>query len=42
MERFANIVYYSEHEVGGHFPAERVPDIWVEDVREFFGSLNRV
>ncbi|RYP31086.1 hypothetical protein DL767_005930 [Monosporascus sp. MG133] len=39
MERIVNVVYVSKHESGGHFPANNVPDLYVEDLREFFGSL---
>ncbi|CAM1510987.1 Fc.00g085000.m01.CDS01 [Cosmosporella sp. VM-42] len=39
MERIVNIVYVAEHEEGGHFPANNVPDLWVQDVRKFFGGL---
>jgi hypothetical protein len=41
MERIVNLVYLSRHESGGHFPAKNVPDIWVQDVQEFFGGLVR-
>ncbi|MFI6325048.1 epoxide hydrolase family protein [Nonomuraea sp. NPDC050556] len=38
-ERGNNIVHWSEFETGGHFAAMEVPDLYVEDVREFFTSL---
>ncbi|WP_164234506.1 epoxide hydrolase family protein [Microbacterium hydrocarbonoxydans] len=33
------IVFWKEHEVGGHFAAMEVPDILVADLREFFAPL---
>jgi pimeloyl-ACP methyl ester carboxylesterase len=30
---------WTEYDVGGHFPAMEVPDVYVTDVREFFGTL---
>jgi len=33
------IVFWKEHEVGGHFAAMEVPDVLVADLREFFGPL---
>lgn len=33
------IVFWKEHEVGGHFAAMEVPDVLVTDIREFFGPL---
>jgi pimeloyl-ACP methyl ester carboxylesterase len=38
-ERENNVVHWSEFERGGHFPAMEVPDLLVDDVREFFRSL---
>lgn len=34
-----NLKFYSKHEHGGHFPAETEPEIWSEDVQDFFGGL---
>ena len=34
-----NIAFWKEHEVGGHFAAMEVPDVLVDDLREFFGPL---
>jgi epoxide hydrolase len=34
-----NIVFWKEHEVGGHFAAMEVSDLLVDDLREFFGPL---
>jgi pimeloyl-ACP methyl ester carboxylesterase len=39
VERFVNLVFLKTHEEGGHFPAEKVPEVWMADVREFFGGL---
>ncbi|KAI0414268.1 alpha/beta-hydrolase [Xylaria grammica] len=39
LQRSVNLVYLSRHETGGHFPAINEPELWVGDVREFFGSL---
>jgi len=33
------IVFWKEHEVGGHFAAMEVPGVLVADLREFFGPL---
>ena len=38
-ERYFNIVRWTELPRGGHFPAMEVPDLFVEDVREFFRPL---
>ncbi|MFI6325966.1 epoxide hydrolase family protein [Nonomuraea sp. NPDC050556] len=38
-ERGNNIVHWSEFDTGGHFAAMEVPDLYVKDVREFFGPL---
>jgi pimeloyl-ACP methyl ester carboxylesterase len=35
-ERAHNIVYWSEFDRGGHFPAMEVPDLLVGDLRKFF------
>jgi pimeloyl-ACP methyl ester carboxylesterase len=40
-ERAHTIVHWSEFERGGHFAALEAPDLFVEDVRAFFGSLAR-
>jgi pimeloyl-ACP methyl ester carboxylesterase len=34
-----NVTRWTEHEVGGHFPAMEVPEILVADVRAFFADL---
>jgi epoxide hydrolase len=34
-----NIVHRSEFDRGGHFAAMEVPDLFVGDIREFFGKL---
>jgi len=34
-----NIVYWAEHEEGGHFAAMEVPNLLVGDLREFFVAL---
>jgi microsomal epoxide hydrolase len=34
-----NIVHWAEMPEGGHFAAMEVPDLFVEDVRGFFGSV---
>ncbi|WP_330254798.1 epoxide hydrolase [Nocardia sp. NBC_00565] len=36
-----NIVHWSEFERGGHFAALEAPDLFVDDVRSFFRSLDR-
>ena len=38
-ERYFNVVHWSELPRGGHFPATEVPDLFVQDVREFFRPL---
>ncbi|VUC31700.1 unnamed protein product [Clonostachys rosea] len=42
IERVSNLHFYEHHEEGGHFPAINIPDIWVGDVRTFFGDLSMV
>jgi len=32
------VIYYKEHDAGGHFPALDCPADFVEDIREFFGQ----
>jgi epoxide hydrolase len=39
-ERDHNVVHWSELEPGGHFFALEQPDLFVADLREFFGGLN--
>ena len=34
-----NIVHWSDFETGGHFAPTEVPDLYVADIRRFFGSL---
>ncbi len=38
-EQANNIVHWSDFERGGHFAALEAPDLLVDDVRAFFGSL---
>ena len=38
-ERYFNIVHWTELPRGGHFPSMEVPDLFVQDVREFFRPL---
>ena len=38
-ERSNNIVHWTEMPRGGHFAASEDPDLLVEDIRKFFGSL---
>ncbi|GAA2815693.1 epoxide hydrolase family protein [Saccharopolyspora taberi] len=40
-ERDNNIVRWTEHDRGGTFPAMEQPDLYVADVRAFFGGLAR-
>ncbi|WP_328470410.1 epoxide hydrolase [Actinoplanes sp. NBC_00393] len=37
--RYPDIRYWAEHERGGHFPALEVPDLLIQDLREFFRGL---
>jgi hypothetical protein len=37
-KRANNIVYWREMPKGGHFAASDVPDLFVEEMRTFFGS----
>ncbi|KAI1324461.1 alpha/beta-hydrolase [Xylariaceae sp. FL0255] len=39
ISRIANLSFYSRHEQGGHLPAMTEPELWVTDVRNFFGAL---
>ncbi|EJD54399.1 alpha/beta-hydrolase [Auricularia subglabra TFB-10046 SS5] len=34
-EKFGNLVFYREHEKGGHFPGVENPTEWVKDIRDF-------
>jgi pimeloyl-ACP methyl ester carboxylesterase len=38
-ERYYNVTEWSEHRVGGHFPAVAEPDILAHVIREFFREL---
>lgn len=38
-EEANNIVRWSEYPHGGHYAALTVPDVWLQDVREFFRGL---
>ncbi|KAH6988851.1 Alpha/Beta hydrolase protein [Ilyonectria sp. MPI-CAGE-AT-0026] len=38
-ERTSRVVYWKRYEFGGHYPAVTHPDLWVDDVKEFFASL---
>lgn len=38
-ERDHNVVHWSEFDRGGHFAAMEVPDLLMQDVREFFGRF---
>ncbi|MWA03180.1 alpha/beta fold hydrolase [Actinomadura sp. LD22] len=40
-EENANLVYWQEHDRGGHFAWAEVPELLVADVREFFRPLRR-
>jgi len=39
-ERRYNITRWTEHPRGGHFAAMQVPDVFVEEVREFFRTVS--
>ncbi|KAL1857247.1 hypothetical protein Plec18167_004724 [Paecilomyces lecythidis] len=39
VERLVNLVYFTTHKSGGHFPAQTRPEVWVKDVRTFFSRL---
>jgi pimeloyl-ACP methyl ester carboxylesterase len=38
-ERYFNIASWSEHQVGGHFPAVAEPEILADEIRRFFRAL---
>ncbi|QDP98834.1 epoxide hydrolase [Microlunatus elymi] len=38
-ERRHNLVRWTIHDRGGHFPALEAPDLLIKDLREFFGGL---
>lgn len=38
-EQGYNIVHWTDLDVGGHFAAMEIPDLFAEDVRTFFGTL---
>lgn len=40
-EQSANIVFWKDHNHGGHFAWAEVPEVLAADLREFFGSLRR-
>jgi microsomal epoxide hydrolase len=39
IERRYNVTHWSDQPRGGHFAAMEVPDLFVDDLREFFGTL---
>ena len=39
-EEANTIARWTEYEKGGHYPALEVPDVWTEDVRDFFRNLH--
>lgn len=39
IERVANVVYFSGHDFGGHFPAVSQSKCWVDDTRKFFNLI---
>lgn len=41
VERYHNIVRYTEMTEGGHFPQLEVPELLIEDIREAYRSVNR-
>jgi hypothetical protein len=36
----SNIVFWRDHDKGGHFPATEEPDVLVEDIRDFVKVIN--
>lgn len=40
VERTYNLVHYSEHPRGGHFPALEQPEAWSAEVARFFAALS--
>lgn len=36
----SNIIFWKEHEKGGHFPSLERPDVLAADIREFTGLLS--
>jgi pimeloyl-ACP methyl ester carboxylesterase len=38
-DRANTIVHWSEFDRGGHYPALQAPDLYVQDVRDFFRAL---
>jgi microsomal epoxide hydrolase len=38
-ESVYDIVYWNEQPEGGHFAAMEVPELFVADLREFFGTV---
>ncbi|KAK8096052.1 epoxide hydrolase [Apiospora kogelbergensis] len=39
IRRLSNLTFLVTRDFGGHFPAEHYPELYVKDVREFFGQL---
>lgn len=39
VARVVNLKFFRRHATGGHFPAVSQPDLWTEDVKEFFSGL---
>jgi len=39
VEKTANIVFWQEHERGGHFAAYEKPEVLAEDLVKFFRSI---
>jgi len=39
-KRFTNLKYFHELEIGGHFAAFEQPEIYIQEIRKFFGLFN--
>lgn len=38
VAQYGNLVFYRDHEKGGHFPGAENPAGYVQDIREFLGE----
>jgi hypothetical protein len=36
----SNIVFWRDHDHGGHFPSTEIPDVLVQDIRDFSEAID--
>ncbi|CAF4763754.1 unnamed protein product, partial [Rotaria sp. Silwood2] len=41
-EKYSNLIYWKEHEKGGHFAAFEHPELFTDDLRAAFRTIRRI